>query len=267
MGLLLPQQSGPEARWLAADVAGVLGSVAPFHKLKGRRQVVWDAFYKKLWPGGSLAEATRTEPGTTLTETSVTTSYMLAMTYWGFASPREPSQRAAAGEFLADLLQLVLDNGGGFDLLLGSHKSGAVPGVQIVSVDRDGCFDVSALSRGATPFGVMLTVLGCCSPPTKQALRHVFSPASRVHLVTFIICVLTSDIQLTEQGYWHTCAINFFSQLAGWVNCRAAQFPIESCASTVSTASSAELTSEEMLCAIPSLVALRTRLEKLDPTH
>ena len=94
MRVLLPECLGPEVRWLGSDVASLLGSRAPFKKLLGKRvSTGWAKFHGVLWPQDALQTAFLDHG---LGNTTVSTTYMISLIYWGFAAPREKWQRASA---------------------------------------------------------------------------------------------------------------------------------------------------------------------------
>ena len=92
-----------EARWIGDDVAVKLGSVASFRKMRERRLHAWDTYYACLWPQNDhqIGESVW-DHGDGIE--SISTSFLIAVIYWGFTAMRTPQQRAESIQFLRDLV-------------------------------------------------------------------------------------------------------------------------------------------------------------------
>lgn len=178
--------------WAAADLTRALGSVAEFKKLRGKRQNLWDKCHTRLWPCEKPGDGMVTVNFGSADFVVVSTKYMLAVTLWAFSQPRKPSQREAAGAYLAELVRSVsLHFPSGFLL--------NIPGLATpLKVDQQGCLDRPSWYSLVTP--------GCSGPEATH----------RRELSTYIVMALTPENEYPE--FWERRGAHLLSQLANLVN-------------------------------------------------
>ena len=272
--VLLPESLGPEARWLGSDVAWLLGSRAPFKKLLGKRvSTGWAKYHGVLCPHDAPQMAFLDHG---LGNTTVSTTYMISLIYWGFAAPREKWQRAAAAELLTDLVNLTVMTRPGFQLYMPQ------PGAPLIEVDELGCLDLESVMCLANHAAATRTlgVRGIRSIKdllTQRLGQEYQGPTDtgacashRPHLAAFIVAVLTPEHCFP--GWLTDIAVWFLRQLRALVNGEVPQMehvitlpPEKATASEVGSASTTDQFEQEDhgLTWLPSLVALEAALHRV----
>lgn len=192
-------------------MAVMLGSVASFRKLKGRRLGMWDSCYTCLWPRRHTC-ASVWDHGAGME--SISTSFLFAVIYWGFTAARTPSQRMLSIQFLRDLVDGALRaRSCGFQLNL--PRRGAEP----VEVDGFGHFDPRTVFG---PVGSIESVLvmdaSGCRPAGDIDVPWVpwHVAHDRPHIVSFVVAALGRGNHGSDR--WHGIALTFLRQLGDLVN-------------------------------------------------
>ena len=272
--VLLPECLGPEARWLGSDVAWLLGSRAPFKKLLGKRvSTGWAKYHGVLCPQDALQMAFLDHG---LGNTTVSTTYMISLIYWGFAARREEWQRVAAAQLLVDLVNLTVMTRPGFQLYMPQ------PGAPLIEVDELGCFDLQSLMGLAKCEPASRTTTSsvsrswCILDMLTRGSGHLHQlpvpcASQRLHLAHFIVAVLTPEHGFP--GWWTDIAVWFLRQLSALVNGEAPRMmqgqtmpPERPSASEVGSASTTDQFEDEDpgLTWLPSVVALEAALHRCD---
>ena len=195
-------------------MAGKLGSVASFRKLMGRRLGTWDTFYTCLWPqNGHQIGVSVWDHGVGMT--SISTSFLIAVIYWGFTAMRTPQQRADSIQFLMDLVDTaIVTRRCGFQLNL--PRRGAEP----IEVDGFGHFDLRTVVGPACCSSIesffIVDARGCRTTGANVPQVQVCEATKRPHIVTFVVAALIRGSQISDR--WHGTALTFLRQLGDVVN-------------------------------------------------
>ena len=176
----------------------------------GKRVGAWSKYHSLLWPQHTLQTAFL-EHG--LGSTSISTTYVLSMIYWGFAAPREKWQQAASAQFLTDLVNLTLKARPGFQLYLPQ------PGAPPIDIDKWGCFELQSVVGSAidTPTPYIQSVLVMLTPGSGRMPQLPFPcTANRPHIIAFLVVVLTPENCFPD--WWCGVAKMFLRQLSDVIN-------------------------------------------------
>lgn len=174
---------------------------------------MWDTCYTCLWPRHPTG-ASVWDHGVGME--SISTSFLIALIYWGFTAARTPQQRMSSIQFLRDLVDgAILARNCGFQLNL--PRRGAEP----VEVDELGHFDLRTVV-GPAGYSSMESVLvvdaSGCRPAGDIDVPWVpwCEANDRPHIVSFVVAALRRGNHIPDR--WHGIALTFLRQLGDLVN-------------------------------------------------
>ena len=172
-----------------------------------RRLVTWDIYYQSLWPQEMLAVSVLDHGGGLQ---SMSTTFLMAVIYWGFTATRIPLQRDASAQFLRSLVdKAMVTRCCGFQLFL--PKRGAAP----VEVDRWGHFDLRAVVDPGS-YNLIWSVLTLAASQRPQPQQPFDCIADRPHIVTFVVAALTPGNHISDKLFG--TALTFYRQLSELIN-------------------------------------------------
>ena len=162
---------------------------------------MWDTYYACLWPQNDhqIGESVW-DHGDGIE--SISTSFLIAVMYWGFTATRTPQQRAESIQFLRNLVDgAIRARNCGFQLSL--PRRGSEP----VEIDGSGNFDLWMMVGPAGYSSIESDIMG--EVPLCQA-------TCRPHIVTFVVAALCRGNRISDR--WHGTALTFLRQLGDMVN-------------------------------------------------